>query len=169
MAQFTSQNLPKLTTLKERFFSKVDKQPGEDGCWVWTADLDVGGYGRFWWDADVGVVATHIVCWTLLKGRIPPDAVLDHLCKNRACCRPEHLQPITQRENTMRGAGITAQNARLQSCRKGHPFTPENTYRPPGTNSRQCRECMRAATRRFHASHPGRVVQRMRHYRERKT
>ncbi len=77
----------------------------------------------------------HRVAYELAIGPVPDGLVVDHLCFNRACVRPGHLEPVTQQENVMR--------ARTH-CRKGHEFTPENTYvRPGGTGGIQriCRTC----------------------------
>jgi hypothetical protein len=71
---------------------------------------------------------------------------LDHLCRNPACVRPDHLEAVTARENTLRGIGPTAVNALKTHCVHGHEFTPENT-RMKGIR-RVCRECQRAANRK---------------------
>lgn len=75
-----------------------------NGCWVWTGRLNRNGYGRVWWQGREPVV--HRVVWELLIGPIPKGLVLDHLCRNRACCNPGHLEPVTQRENVVRGEAV---------------------------------------------------------------
>ena len=125
--------------LAERFWAKVNV----DGvCWEWEADLSAGGYGRF--NTGRRVEATHRVAYKLLVGPIPAKMQLDHLCRNRVCCNPDHLEIVTQQENIRRGYGISAVNARKTHCKRGHEFTPENIYCPPSReNERSCLKCKR--------------------------
>lgn len=115
-----------------------------DGCWEWTGTRTYG-YGRFRLRGKY--VQAHRLMYELLVGPIPDGLQLDHLCRNRACVRPSHLEPVTQRENILRGEGPTANNATKTHCRYGHEFTPENTYQVK-TGGRFCRACARA---RWHA------------------
>lgn len=114
------------------------------GCWEWTGPLDRHGYGRVALDGVTQLA--HRVSWFILRGDIP-DATpcLDHLCRNRRCFNPDHLEPVTNAENQRRGA-----LARDDECRNGHPRTEANTYRTQ-VGSRGCRICMRASVARYKA------------------
>jgi len=113
-----------------RFWARVDRQ--EAGCWNWTGALNSAGYGHV--GRDGGVRRTHRVAYELLVGPIPEGLHLDHLCRNRACCNPEHLEPVTNAENIRRAA------AAKTHCKNGHPYTAENVYVRP-TGSRYCTPC----------------------------
>jgi hypothetical protein len=121
----------------------------ETGCWQWTGKLHPDGYGVI----DVTLSRNlrrprmvHRVAYELFVGPVPSGLQLDHLCRNRACFNPEHLEPVTQQENIRRGLfGILRTH-----CRHGHELTPENTYSPAKSpNTRFCRACGREATRRY--------------------
>ncbi len=129
-------------TLEQRFWAKVDKA-GADGCWEWT-DRKAGGYGYIYTGGQPTNARAHRVAYELLVGPIPDGLVLDHLCRNPGCVNPEHLEAVTQRENTLRGEGVTAREARQTHCKRGHEFTDDNTYRRPSNPSwRICRTCHR--------------------------
>jgi hypothetical protein len=118
----------------------------ESGCWEWTASYYPNGYGcaRPGGHSAPGQMA-HRLVYEIEIGPIPEGLVLDHLCRNKGCCNPDHLEPVTQRENVLRGDGPSAQFAMQTHCKRGHEFTPANTYTPPSLCSRRmCRTCMRA-------------------------
>lgn len=121
----------------ERFWAKVDKT---DGCWLWTSNISTAGYGLFK-IAQRGYVA-HILAYETLVGSVPDGLELDHLCKVRRCVNPEHLEPVTQRENIMRANGFAALNARKDACPNGHAYDAKN---PRG--SRICTVCKSAYDR----------------------
>jgi hypothetical protein len=134
-------------TVADRFWPKVQKTPG--GCWLWTASLCKGtGYGQFREGGRGSRMRTaHRVAYELLVGPVPAGLQLDHLCRVRRCVNPAHLEPVTNRENQLRGAGFPARNAAKTHCAHGHEYTPENTYLHPSTGHRRCRACARE--RRF--------------------
>ena len=124
----------------ERFWSKVDRD-GPNGCFVWSGGL-VHGYGQF----KTGGVQYIAHRWIYLqtRGPIQDGLQLDHLCRNRACVNPDHMEPVTNRENVLRGVGIPAINAKKTHCKNGHPFEGDNIYvrvRPGARSGRECRTC----------------------------
>ena len=89
----------------------------DTGCWLWLARSSRNGYGRI---SVCGVERqAHRVLWSLLFGPLPDRTVLDHLCRNRHCINPAHLEPVSIRENTLRGDGPTARRYRAAQAAKG--------------------------------------------------
>lgn len=137
----------------ERFWAKVNKSgpiPSEGtavgACWLWTAGRQSSGYGAFHPDKMTTVLA-HRYAYEQANGPIEAGFVIDHRCRNRRCCRPSHLEPVTNEVNLARGAGYALRNGMRTSCIHGHPYTPENTYRAPAGDIR-CRTCARERDRR---------------------
>lgn len=131
--------------LYERLDDKTVRGERESQCWLWMGAKNPSGYGYIG-GPHQSMLLVHRVSYERHVGPIGDGLHLDHLCRNRACLNPLHLQPVTATENTLRGVGPTAINARLTSCRRGHPFTEANT-RVESNGSRRCLTC-RAANRK---------------------
>jgi len=129
-------------TLEQRFWEKVDRSGGNSTCWIWTAHRDAKGYGSF------ESRRAHRVAYEMMVGPIPDGLQIDHLCRVTSCVNPKHLEPVTLAENLRRAAAARTR------CKRGHEFTPENTYydRAHG-NARLCRECTRATGREWYRQH----------------
>ena len=116
------------------------------GCWEWTRYRTPDGYGKI--SVKKQMIAVHQVALYALRGVAAPMGMhVDHLCRNRACCNPWHLDVVTPGENARRGiAGIASQrrNWALTHCKNGHAFSAENTYLradKSGARWRTCRRC----------------------------
>ena len=119
----------------QAFFQKASMG---DGCWKWLGSKYRNGYGKL---GKTGVMA-HRIAYELTRGEVPKDMCLDHLCKQRDCINPDHLEIVTLTENVMRGESQAAQNGRKTHCIRGHEFTSENTYTPPKRQTRRyCKTC----------------------------
>lgn len=115
-------------------------------CWEWTAGI-VKGYGRFWSYRFGYEMQAHRWAWAFLVGPIPDGLQLDHLCRNRICVNPDHLEPVTNQINCLRGESIHAVNARKAFCKRGHPLFGENLRIKAGM--RICRTCVRDMNRMY--------------------
>jgi len=126
--------------LEERFWEKVSKGPDH---WLWTGGASNLGYGQIW-DGERKVMA-HRLSWEIANSeKIPPDLVIDHLCRTPRCVNPTHLEVVTVSVNTARGrAGEVggARNRAKTHCPQGHAYSPENTYYYKDGKVRVCREC----------------------------
>lgn len=144
---------PKPTQVETRFFAKI-KQVGE--CWIWTGGKTINGYGCF----RVGslrngtrkISLAHRWSFERFNGQLTDGLECDHLCRNRACVNPAHLEQVTGLVNNRRSDSMAAMNARKTHCNNGHQFDKLNTYVIKG-KWRACRAC-----RRFHHSAAKRQV-----------
>ena len=125
----------------------------KSGCWIWTG-AKRGGSPREGHYGGLSVggkqMYAHRYVYELLVGPIPHGLVVDHLCRVRRCVNPAHIEPVTERENLIRGNGVSGINSRRTHCAQGHEFTPENTHIDP-RGHRRCRTCNRVYLARWHA------------------
>jgi len=130
--------------LPPRFWQKV-REVGD--CWEWVAGKTHDGYGRFHWQGKSR--GAHRVAYWELVAPIPDGLTIDHLCRNRCCVNPDHLEPVTNRENLLRGETFQGVNSRKTHCPVGHEYTPENTRlkRRGQWVERHCRACNRRESR----------------------
>src|SRR5690606_22643593 len=130
---------------RERFYSKTLPDL-ETGCWNWTAFRLSTGYGKF--RLRGLTVTAHRVAWVDAGGELVDGLELDHLCRDRSCVNPEHLEQIPHATNVRRGDG-GAFHAAKTHCPRGHEYNEENTRRAKG--KRHCRSCGREDMRRRRA------------------
>lgn len=129
--------MAKRQDIRERLMRRVEVS--DTGCWLWTATTTANGYGKTSY-LNRGWLA-HRLMYEATVGPIPAGLTLDHLCRVRNCINPEHLEPVTQRTNTLRGDGPSARQARRTHCDRGHLYDDANTRVRGGT--RYCRACDR--------------------------
>ena len=131
-------------SITDRLMSKIAWPSALTACWPWRAFRDRDGYGQF--HGGGGTAFAHRTAYELAIGPIPDGLQIDHLCRNRECVNPLHLEAVANVVNVLRGESPQARNARKARCNQGHAFTPENTYMY--RNKRCCRACNRAAVAR---------------------
>ena len=116
------------------------------GCIEWEGAIDVDGYGRK--NVNGKWCQAHRLAWESMNGPIKDGMHIDHVCRNRRCVNPLHLELVTRKENILRGVGPTAINARKIVCSRGHALSGDNLrIRPNG--SRECKECSRLRWRQY--------------------
>ena len=137
----------------ERILSRITIT--EKGCWEWNGAKASEGYGHIRVgsrrDGSSRLVGTHILVYKALIGEVPEGKELDHLCRNHPCCNPDHLEPVTRRENALRGdVGIymIQKGASQTHCLRGHLFDEANTY-VDKHGKRSCKTCRRVAFREW--------------------
>lgn len=137
-------------SIEDRFFSKLPENRRDDDCWEWQGEMLNTGYGVISFGSQRSHTRerrlSHRVSWELLRGPIPDGLVIDHLCRNRRCVNPNHLEPVTNLENIQRGPA-----KQKTHCINGHAFDETNTYRYANGN-RICRKCRAERMRRKNSS-----------------
>lgn len=133
---------PSADYLDKYFWPRVQKA-GADACWPWTGKVNKTGYGHFSFN-PTGLLTVswmaHRLAYKTLGPGIPDGLTLDHLCKNKRCCNPAHLEPVTSSENSSRATAASGQRPLRLVCKHGHPLTSENVRMNCG--KRKCRKCV---------------------------
>ena len=130
-------------SLPKQFQDNIELETRRNGCWLWTGYIS-NGYGLIKWAGKVR--SAHRTAYELLVGPISVGLEIDHLCRVKNCVNPDHLEPVTHRENCARGENY---NSNKTHCINGHAFDSENTYIIPSSGGRQCRICAREKNRRW--------------------
>lgn len=115
-------------------------------CLLWQGAKNRRGYGSV--SVQGRIKPAHVAVFELAVGAVPMGLELDHLCRRPSCVNPKHLEPVTHRENVLRGTSPAALHAVKKHCEKGHPYTPENTSLFDG-GRRRCRTCINARNRNY--------------------
>ena len=136
-------------TAAARFEAKHVPEPNT-GCWLWTSTSHSDGYGLILVGGRRRLA--HRLSYELHRGPIPEGLDLDHLCRQRCCVNPAHLEPVTVRVNILRGVSPAALHAVKTQCPRGHAYDDTNTYRTP-SGERKCRACHRAQVAAARAAH----------------
>lgn len=140
---------PRTLSVEERVRRFIDNQESNGDCLVWTGVVTPSGYGTT--TVAGKTLGAHQFAYWMYTGQRPPEKAsglnLDHLCRNRTCVNPLHLELVTQAVNNNRSESITAKLARATACKRGHEWTPENTRITP-RGHRDCRACAREHARK---------------------
>jgi len=148
-------------TVAEKILARSIPEPNT-GCWLWDGALTGSGYGTI--TIDGRTIGAHRASFGAFRGEIPDGLQLDHICRVTSCVNPAHLEPVTNRENQVRGVGFVARNARATHCPRGHEYTEANTRRHRGR--RFCRACHREECREYHSANRAELNRRRRQRRE---
>lgn len=128
------------------FWQKVTKT---DNCWLWNGSVNKGGYGVAGNGIRGSSIGAHKLCYELLVGKVLRGMQLDHLCKNKLCVNPNHLEVVTPRANLLRSGNFVGINARKTHCKNGHSLSGLNLYITP-SGFRNCKACRRQSSMRHY-------------------
>lgn len=132
--------------LREFVWDRILPEPNT-GCWLWVGFISEQGYGRGPQVAGGRLVMAHRMTYETQHGPLAKGLELDHLCRVRSCCNPEHLEAVTHEENVLRGDSFSAKNAELTHCKRGHEYVEGSYYiikptkRNRTKNGRHCKTC----------------------------
>jgi HNH endonuclease len=152
--------VPKLQRLEELTdkHGPVPVHRPDLGPWLWLGYIRKDGYGQW----RVRASSAYKEVYELLIGPVPTSLELDHLCRNRGCVNPTHLEPVPHEEDLRRGDGPSGRNARKTRCPKGHELVPGNLVKRSRVRGRHCLQCARAnnllAVRRYKAKQQANVA-----------
>lgn len=119
---------------RQRFLKNTDFA---EGCWEWRGTDDGRGYGVI--NVEKIPYKAHRISFQLFYGHISPNLQVDHLCKNKRCVNPKHLELVTSQTNNLRSNSSSGVNARKTHCKNGHELGGENVY--PSSIKRGFRMC----------------------------
>lgn len=137
---------------RQRFMRKIEKR--DNGCWDWIGPVLPSGYGVFSLGVNMRSVYAHRVSYVLFRGDFDLGMDLDHLCRNRKCVNPSHLEVVDRKTNLLRGSTIVAEAAAKTHCISGHELTPDNVYmylQRGRFYTRRCNQCRIERNRRWYA------------------
>lgn len=128
----------------DRLMDKFTMQPS--GCWIWQGSQNGVGYGEL----RFGKVKkyAHRLMYELFNGPIPGGQQIDHLCRNRSCVNPMHLEAVSASVNVRRAMPYRIDTHKTH-CSNGHEYTIENSYQRKDGKGRNCNECVRTRAREY--------------------
>lgn len=143
---------------KKRLLSKI-KIDEKTSCWNWTATISRSGYGRIGYKySNHPAFEAYRLSYILFREKLDPDLEIDHICRNRKCVNPYHLEQVTKKENILRGVGVGAKNKAKTHCPQGHEYTPDNIRIGPCNGGRYCRTCQKDRDRYRHVQKNAKVL-----------
>lgn len=149
----------------ERFLDKINISNknfyNDIPCWEWTASLTKGGYGQFRHNGKT--LYAHRISYEIHMSTIPTNLQIDHLCRNRTCVNPDHLEAVTLKENIQRGLG-GLNNLIKTHCPQNHEYTKENTY-IDSKGKRHCKICIKTQSKNWALNNPDKIKESRRKYR----
>lgn len=138
-------------SLIDKFLGSISLDP-KSGCWEWYRCRNDGYAQISYWSKKYKKTIqeyAHRFSYKLFNGEIPEGFDIDHLCRNRKCANPSHLEAVTRKENLMRGIGFVATLAAAKKCKRGHEFTDDNIYYLKRNGIRQCIKCKNALSLQY--------------------